>query len=109
MNFSDMMQQFATALPGTESFKRANAHCEVIIQDEPFQSCAAFLIAGFCRSYVLIYEDQALEVEFARRNHRDLLLYMEKLDRALATQDHAVVHQALIGVVEHYAKSDRIF
>ncbi|UUC50446.1 MULTISPECIES: hypothetical protein [Pseudomonas] len=109
MNFSEMVQRFAAALPGTDSFKQANAHCETIIQDEPFQSCAAFLIAKFCRSYVLIYEDQALEVDFARRNHRQLLEYMNKLDMALATHDHAVVHQALIDVVEHYAKSDRIF
>ena len=109
MNFSEMVQRFAAALPGTDSFKQAKIHCETIVQNEPFQSCAAFLIAGFCRTYVLIYEDQALEADFARRNHRQLLEYMNKLDMALATQDHAVVHQALIDVVEHYAKSDRIF
>ncbi|MGQ7819158.1 hypothetical protein ACUTAH_26360 [Metapseudomonas furukawaii] len=109
MNFSEMVQRFAAALPGTESFKQAKANCEAIIKDEPFQSCAAFLIAGFCRTYVLIYEDQALEADFARRNHRQLLEYMIQLDKALASHDHGVVHQTLIDVVEHYAKSDRIF
>lgn len=109
MNFSEMVQQFTVALPGTDSFKQAHAHCQTIIQNESFQSCAAFLIAGFCRTYVLIYEDQALEVEFAKRNHRQLLAYMQILDKALATQDHGTVHRALIEVIEHYSKSDRIF
>ncbi|HEK0906411.1 hypothetical protein ACCE15_10460 [Pseudomonas parafulva] len=109
MNFSLMVNQFAIALPGTDSFKQAKAHCEAIIRDEPFQACAAFLIAGFCRSYVLLYEDQALELEFARRNQRQLLDYMGQLDRALASQDAQVVHQALNQVVRQYAASDRIF
>lgn len=109
MNFSEMLQRFATALPGTDSFKQANADCEAIIRDVPFQAGAAFLVAGFCRSYVLIYEDQGLELDFARRNHQQLLEYMTTLERALAADDHAVAHQALIEVVGHYARSERIF
>lgn len=109
MNFHEMVQRFAAALPGTDSFKQANADCEAIILDQPFQAGAAFLVAGFCRSYVLIYEDQGLEHDFALRNQRQLLEYMNSLQAALATCDHAIAHQALIEVVTHYARSERIF
>ncbi|MDF0732731.1 hypothetical protein P0Y43_18755 [Pseudomonas entomophila] len=109
MNFSQMLDQFANALPGTESFKQAKAHCEAIIRDEPFQACAAFLIAGFCRSYVLLYEDQALARDFAQRNQAQLLDYMRQLEGALATLDAGSVHAALNAVVRHYAASERIF
>ncbi|MCS5516775.1 hypothetical protein NWF32_22975 [Pseudomonas qingdaonensis] len=58
---------------------------------------------------MLIYEDQGLEHDFALRNQRQLLEYMNSLQAALATCDHAIAHQALIEVVTHYARSERIF
>ncbi|WP_285349530.1 hypothetical protein [Pseudomonas sp. ME-P-057] len=109
MNFSQMMKNFSASLPGTETFKLANAECLAVIRDEPFQASAAFLIAGFCRSYVLIYEEEALEMDFARRNHNNLHGYMKTLDLALATYSPEDVLKALNDVVHHYVKSDRIF
>ncbi|MGE8405690.1 MAG: hypothetical protein ACN6QH_01435 [Pseudomonas sp.] len=109
MNFSQMVKQFSAALPGTESFKQAEAHCEAIIREQPLQACAAFLISGFCRNYVLLYEEEALELDFARRNQRQMLDYMQRLDLALSSHDPAVVYAALNEVVLLHAASDRIF
>lgn len=109
MKFSEMVKQFERALPGAESFKTAKAHCDAIMQDEPFQTAAAFLIAGFCRTYVLLYEDQAVTSEFASKNQQQLLHYMQILDQALATQEPAKVYIAINDVLQHYLVSDRIF
>ncbi|WP_375739442.1 hypothetical protein [Pseudomonas boanensis] len=109
MKFSEMVAHFAEALPGTESFKLAKNDCEAIIRDEPSQAAAAFLIAGFCRTYVLLYEDQALSMEFAQRNKEQLLYYMRYLDHALGINDPVVAYQAINEVVQQYVASDRIF
>ena len=109
MKFSEMVEHFERSLPGAESFKTAKAHCDAIMQDEPFQAAAAFLIAGFCRTYVLLYEDQAVTSEFASKNKQQLLQYMQHLDRALVTQDPAKAYVAINEVLQQYLASDRIF
>lgn len=109
MNFAEMVNEFSKTLPGTESFKRVRKNCLEIINHNPDQAAAAFLIAGFCRNYVLLYEEEALSFNFAQRNHKLLLGYMGKLEKALRTQDPTEVLQSLNQVICHYSQSDCAF
>lgn len=109
MNFAEMVNEFSKTLPGTESFKRAKKNCLEIINLNPDQAAAAFLIAGFCRNYVLLYEEEALSFEFAQRNHALLLGYMAKLEKALQVQDAAKMFESLNQVVCDYSTSDCAF
>lgn len=109
MNFSTMVTEFSTTLPGTESFKRAKRNCLDIIGRDPDQAAAAFLIAGFCHSYVLLYEEEALSFDFAQRNHALILEYMKTLDRALNMRDATALCTALNQVVSEYSTGNCAF
>jgi hypothetical protein len=109
MKFSEMVAEFRATLPGTESFKRARRNCLGIITSHPDQAAAAFLIAGFCRSYVVLYEEEALDLDFAKRNHSLILEYMLILDEALSAHDVIKVHDALNKVVSEYSVGDGAF
>lgn len=109
MNFAEMVNEFSKNLPGTESFKRARKNCLEIISLNSDQAAVAFLIAGFCKNYVLLYEEEALSFDFAQRNHALLLGYMSRLEKALRTQDGGKVTQCLNQVICDYSVSDCAF
>ncbi len=67
------------------------------------------MIYGFARSYVILYEDEAVTTEFANVSKTTLIGYMECLNEALLCQDDSAILNALNQVTDNYIKSSRVF
>lgn len=89
MTFSILLEQFQNLPFGTDAFKQLKINCESQIahSESDFEKTAIFIIYGFAKNYVLLYEDQAITAEFAAKAKNQLLGYMQQLDTAIKTQD----------------------
>jgi len=70
---------------------------------------ATYLIYGFARSYVILYEDEAVTSEFAQASKETLMNYMSHLNEALLTQDDSLILNALNQVSNDYMQGSRVF
>ena len=111
MIFQSILNDFQAANNGTDAFKTLKMQCECAIQnqDNTFQYSALFLIYGFAKNYVLLYEDQAVPSDFALKAKQQLMSYMSILNQALTTQDAAIILQHSNQVIKHYNASSKIF
>ena len=111
MNFQVLFDQFQSLPSGTDSFKQLKNQCEHAIKtaNNPLQQNALFLIYGFAKNYVLLYEDEAVTASFAQMAKAQLLQYMQQLNQALLTQDKALILDALNKITQHYMQSSRVF
>ncbi|MBP2546422.1 hypothetical protein [Acinetobacter guillouiae] len=111
MTFSILLEQFQNLPFGTDAFKQLKINCESQIahSEADFEKTAIFMIYGFAKNYVLLYEDQAITAEFAAKAKNQLLGYMQQLDTAIQTQDRAIILNHLDQVTAHYMQSSRIF
>lgn len=66
MTLETTLQQFQDSLPGTDAFVTVKNATRELIDTDPAHAAAYFLLYGFARSYVLLYEDQAVTMDFAR-------------------------------------------
>ena len=84
MIFQSILTQFQTLSSGTDAFKQLKQVCEqsIPLATDSSEQTALFLIYGFAKNYVLLYEDQAVTSEFAQAAKQQLLDYMLKLDSA---------------------------
>ena len=73
------------------------------------EQTALFLIYGFAKNYVLLYEDQAVTADFSNAAKTQLLTYMQQLNAALETQDKALILERLNQVTQDYMLSSRVF
>ena len=111
MMFQSLLEQFQALPSGTDSFKQLKNHCERQIKtaDLALEQTALFLIYGFAKNYVLLYEDQAVTADFSNAAKTQLLTYMQQLNAALATQDKALILERLNQVTQDYMHSSRVF
>lgn len=109
MTFSEVTKTFATSLPGTDSYVKLRKAMRSLIQDDPKNAAVYFLIFGFARTYVMLYEDQEVSPQFAEDNQKLMLLYLNILDEALKKQDAQSIYQALNKVVNEYENSKKVF
>ncbi|MFZ2289944.1 MAG: hypothetical protein WAV92_09775, partial [Halopseudomonas yangmingensis] len=77
--------------------------------DLSLEQTALFLIYGFAKNYVLLYEDQAVTADFSNTAKTQLLTYMQQLNAALETQNKALILKRLNQVTQDYMLSSRIF
>jgi hypothetical protein len=109
MTFSDAAAIFATRLPGTDAYvELRQAMCQLIKNDTE-NAAVYFLIFGFARTYVMLYEDQEVSPTFAEENQKVMLAYLAILDDALKQNDKAYVYNALNLVVNQYENSNKTF
>ena len=111
MVFQSLLEQFQALPFGTDSFKQLKNHCEQQIKTAnlALEQTALFLIYGFAKNYVLLYEDQAVTAQFSNAAKTQLLTYMQQLNAALATQDKALILERLNQVTQDYMHSSRVF
>lgn len=109
MTFSEVTKTFATSLPGTDSYVKLRKAMRSLIQDDPKNAAVYFLVFGFARTYVMLYEDQEVSPQFAEDNQKLMLSYLNILDEALKKQDAQSIYQALNKVVNEYENSKKVF
>lgn len=109
MNFSEVVDNFANSLPGTDAYSTLKRDMQALIKQDPLASSAYFLIAGFARTYVMLYEDQEVKPEFAKRSQQSMLVYLNLLKQALKSGDKSVLLDAMNKIVNDYDKGDKVF
>jgi hypothetical protein len=109
--FSAILEQFQNLPFGTDAFKQLKINCENQILDceSDFEKTALFMIYGFAKNYVLLYEDQAITAEFASKAKSQLLDYMHQFNTALHTNNSQKILEIYNQVSNHYMHSSRIF
>ncbi|MGY5394493.1 hypothetical protein [Acinetobacter sp. NigerLNRRAM0016] len=111
MIFQSILTQFQTLPSGTDAFKQLKQRCEqqIPLATEYSEQAALYLIYGFAKNYVLLYEDQAITPEFAQTAKQQLLGYMSQLDGAIQTAQKADILDSLNQVTADYMQSSRVF
>jgi hypothetical protein len=109
MNFSELIQRFAAQVPGTDSFLKVKEGTLALISSDSEHAGAYFLIYGFARSYVILYEDQGIDPAFAETAKQQLLAYMNRLNDAFASGQAADMVAAQNWIVLDYGRSGKIF
>lgn len=109
MTFSDAVTAFADSLPGTDAYVRLRQTMQTLIKQDSQNAAAYFLIFGFARTYVMLYEDQEVSPQFAEENQQVMLSYLQIIDNALQQGDQAKLYQALNQIVNQYENSKKVF
>ena len=111
MMFQSLFEQFQALPSGTDSFNdhiNDLAH-QINTANLAIEQTALFLIYGFAKNYVLLYEDQAVTAQFSNAAKTQLLTYMQQLNAAFETQDKALILDRLNQVTQDYMLSSRVF
>ncbi|MDR2248658.1 hypothetical protein [Acinetobacter sp.] len=111
MNFQAILSSFKNQSTGTDAFKNLKSACEQYLKQSSDlnEKAATYLIYGFARSYVILYEDEAVTTEFAQTSKETLINYINCLNEALLTQDDSVILDALNQVSRDYMQGSRVF
>lgn len=109
MTFSEVVKTFSSSLPGTDTYVKLRKAMQQLIQEDPNNASVYFLIFGFARTYVMLYEDQEVSPQFAEDNQKLMLSYLNILEEALKQSDSASLYQALNRVVNEYENSKKVF
>ena len=109
MTFSQAVNRFAGSLPGTDAYSVLKQNMLVLIKQDPLASSAYFLITGFARTYVMLYEDQEVKPEFAKQSQLTLLGYLDVINAALQTGNKSALLDAMNRVVNDYDKGNKVF
>lgn len=109
--FSALLEQFQNLSSGSDAFKQLKNQCEAHISnaDSHLEKSSLFLIYGFAKNYVLLYEDQGVTAEFSAAAKTQLLGYMQQLNDALQSADKSLILDALNQVTVEYMQSSRVF
>lgn len=109
MTFSDVVSAFNDSLPGTDSYVKLRESMQILIAEDSSNAAIYFLIFGFARTYVMLYEDQAISPEFAESNKQLMLSYLNKLESAVLSHSEAEKFERLNQVVNEYNQSKKVF
>jgi hypothetical protein len=109
MTFTQIREAFEGAEPGTDLYKDLQRECLAMIKKEPANAAAYFLISQFSRSYVILFEEEAVTVDVAAKAKAQMLDYLTRLEN-VSTQTSAEARlSAVNSIVLDYLQSDRIF
>lgn len=109
MKFSEVVESFSTSLPGTDTYVKLRQSMQTLVREDPANSSIYFLIFGFARTYVMLYEDQEISPQFAEENKKVMFSYLRILDEALKKKNENSAYNALNQVVNNYENSKKIF
>ncbi|MBF8179629.1 hypothetical protein [Herminiimonas contaminans] len=108
MNLAEIVSQFESGEAGTDAYVELRAQCLPLIEKDSANAAAYFLIANFARSYVMLYEEEAVTVEVARKAKIAMLDYLHRI--VAAQGGNAEVRLAAINAIAvDYLHSDKIF
>jgi hypothetical protein len=71
MSFSDVVHEFSNSLACTDAFEDLKHECLQLSKTDPENAAACFLTFGFARSYVLLYDEEAVPTELAIQEFRE--------------------------------------
>lgn len=106
MNLNQIIEQFSNSQSSIDAFAQVKQECMELIESDPQRASIYYVIWGFCRSFVLLYEEEEMTVEFTDASKTQLLDYMQRLELAINTGSE---FDALNSVVSDYIQSQRIF
>jgi hypothetical protein len=109
MSFNDAVRVFSDGLACTDAYEELKTRCLQLSKADPENAAAYFLVSGFARSYVLLYEEDAVPAEQAQRAKQQLTRYLEMLASSIMEGSPSARLSALNAVVLDYLQSDRIF
>ncbi|OTU31602.1 hypothetical protein [Acinetobacter baumannii] len=111
MNFQTILSSFKNQSTGTDAFKNLKSACEHHLKhsSDLNEKAVIYLIYGFARSYVILYEDEAVTTDFAQASKEMLVNYMNRLNEALSTQDDHIILKTLNQVSNDYMQGSRLF
>lgn len=109
MTFFDAVAVFAKSLPGTNAYVKLRQAMQQLIKDDVKHGAVYFLVFGFARAYVILYEDQEVSPAFAENNHKVLLSYLMVLQDALKQNEAEAIYNAMNFVVNEYENSKKVF
>jgi hypothetical protein len=109
MNLTEVITQFQDTPPGTDAYKEVKAACLNLIKGDPHNAAAYYLIVGFARSYVILYEEEAVTFDTANKAKAQMLDYMRRIESALTSNSHEARLSSLNSIVLDYLQSERIF
>lgn len=109
MKFSQVVENFSNCLPGTDAYVILRQEMLNLIKADPFAASAYFLISGFAKTYVMLYDDQEVKPEFAEESQHLMVSYLKVLEEALETGDKATLFEAMNAIVSNYEQSKKIF
>jgi hypothetical protein len=109
MSFNDVVRGFSNGIACTDAYEELKRSCLQLSKTDPENAAAYFLVSGFARSYVLLYEEEAVPAELAQRAKRQMTRYLEMLASSIADGGASARLSALNAVVLDYLQSDRVF
>lgn len=109
MTFPEAVNKFASSLPGTDAYVKLRQAMQELIKTDSAHAAVYFLVFGFARTYVMLYEDQEVSPSFAEENQQVLLSYLTLLDHALLQNDSSYIYKTMNQVVNQYENSKKFF
>ena len=108
MHLDHIISEFRNQPPGTDAYQNLKDQVLQLTGNDPSNATAYFLIFGFARSYVLLYEEEAVTVDTAHAAKAQMLDYLERIHKALGLPAETRL-QVLNDITTHYLNSARIF
>jgi hypothetical protein len=109
MNLTGLIAQFQGQQPGTDAFQQIKTGCLNLVGEDPVNATAYYLIASFARSYVLLYEEEAVTFDIANRAKAQMLDYLKRIHDVSQNASAETRLSTLNSITLDYLKSDRIF
>ncbi|AKM48145.1 MULTISPECIES: hypothetical protein [Edwardsiella] len=107
MDFSTAYHRFQQSLDGTDSYVALSRDMQALMTQDAQNASLYYTVYRFARQYVLLYEDQAIDPDFAQHAKRTLAGFLATLEAALNGAE--APYSALNRVVTAYLAGDRIF
>ncbi|MDQ0142068.1 hypothetical protein [Cupriavidus necator] len=107
MDFKTLTAEFAQTVPGTDAFLKVKQQSLALMNSDPGNAAAYFLIYGFARSYVILHDDEGITTEVANAAQAQLLGYMRALESELG-QGQALL-EAMNRIVLDYDGRRQLF
>jgi hypothetical protein len=109
MSFDDIVRAFANWPACTDAYEELKNNCLQLARSDPEHAAACHLVSGFARSYVLLYDEEAVPDALAQRAQQQMMHYLDMLASSIAEGSASARLAALNAVVLDYLQSERIF
>ena len=109
MTFNDLVSNFHATPACTDAFDSLHKGCLDLTRNEPHNAIAYYLIAGFARTYVILFDEEATDPQTAKKAKEQIEDYLRRIQSALANQSPEMLTSSLNSIVLDYLQSDRIF
>lgn len=109
MTFDDLVLNFHDMTACTDAFDMLRKGCLDLTRSEPHHAIAYYLIAGFARTYVILFDEEATDLGLANKAKEQIEDYLRRIQSVLTHQSGEMLVSSLNSIVLDYLESDRIF